>query len=235
MPTDTVLITGFDPFGGDGINPSGEVARAMDGSTIGNLRVVGRVLPVDLAVVPGALDQLVRDVDPAIVVNLGLAPGEPAIRLERVAINVADFEIPDNTGRVLRDADLDGSGPLALGSRLPVRKIEAALLAGGIPARISNTAGLFLCNATMYTVLRNYPDIPAGFVHLPYLPKEVATLLAQAQKERSINSHRPASLASMSLSVMIDAVRIIVQTTVAAGGSNEESGELTTASVSSAD
>lgn len=233
MPTNTVLITGFDPFGGDGINPSGEVARAMDGSTIGHLQVVGRVLPVDMAGLSTALDQLVRDTDPAIVVNLGLAPGEPAIRLERVAINVADFEIPDNTGQVLRDADLDGSGPLALGSRLPLRNIEAALLAAGIPTRISNTAGLFLCNATMYTVLRNNPGIPAGFVHLPYLPEEVAILLAQAQKERSINSIRPASLASMSLSVMIDAVRIIIETTMSAEG-KEESQELIAASAASA-
>lgn len=218
MASDTILLTGFEPFGGEDINPSGEVARVLDGTMVASLPIVGRVLPVNLAAVPSLLDDLVREIDPAVILNLGLAPGEPVIRLERVAINIADFDIPDNTGHVARDAGLVEHGPLALASRLPLRAVEDALLANGIPAYISNTAGLFLCNVTMFTVLARYPDIPAGFVHLPYLPEEVAGLLARAQAARSVDVRIPASLASMSLEVMVRAIRIILETTVAARG-----------------
>src|SRR6185437_14168316 len=142
-----VLITGFEPFGGDATNPSQAIAEALDGRRIADMPVVGSVLPVEMARLDGALAAALRELDPAVVILLGLAEGEPVVRLERVALNLADFRIPDNAGDRRADEPLDPRGPAALSSRLPLREIRTALLAAGIPARLSETAGTYLCNA----------------------------------------------------------------------------------------
>src|SRR5271163_3363920 len=144
------LVTGFEPYGGFALNPSAEIARRLDGARIGRVPVVGRILPVAMAALDGALAAALRDVDPVAVILLGLAPGEAVIRLERVALNLADFAIPDNAGARVADRPLAGQAPAALWSRLPLRAIQAKLLAAGIPARLSETAGTYLCNAALY-------------------------------------------------------------------------------------
>src|ERR1043165_9866305 len=131
------LITGFEPFGGMEHNPSGEIARRLDGATIAGVKVVGRQLPVDLKKLDKALKQALAGIDPVAVILLGLAAGETCIRLERVALNLADFPIPDNAGTRSRDQPLDRRGDTALWSRLPLRAIETRLLGMGIPARLS--------------------------------------------------------------------------------------------------
>ncbi len=152
--------------------------------------------------------------------SLGLWPGEPAIRLERLAFNLADFEIPDNEGAFLQDMPVDTGAPAAIPSRLPLRAIERALLDAGIPVRLSSSAGTFLCNATMYTFLRAserlQPEVPCGFVHLPYLPEQVADLLKEVSEARSLELHQRADLASMNLETMVGAVRIILATALKA-------------------
>jgi pyroglutamyl-peptidase len=169
------LVTGFEPYGGMNLNPSAEIARRLDGAKIGGVPVVGRLLPVDIAKLEEALKTALSGLDPVAVILLGLAPGETCIRLERVALNLADFPIPDNAGAKARDQVLDRQGDTALASRLPLRAIETRLLGMGIPTRLSESAGTYLCNASMYRVLSWLPRrVPCGFIHLPLLPAQVA-------------------------------------------------------------
>ena len=212
------LVTGFDPYGGGTANPSALVARALDGAEIGGVRVVGRTLPVSLRGLRASAERLLEEVRPVAVVSLGLWPGEPVIRLERIAVNVADYEIPDNDAAFVTDGQVEAGSAAALRSRLPLRAIEARLLRAGIPARVSNTAGTFLCNATMYTFLRLTGEAPSGFVHLPYLPEQVAALLEALKAERRLELHQRADLASMSLDTMVEAVRVVLATTLETAG-----------------
>jgi pyroglutamyl-peptidase len=216
MALKAVLVTGFEPYGGGRINPSLEVVRNLDGTEVATVPIVGRALPVDFRALRQRVHALLTEIDPIAVLNLGLWPGEATIRLERVALNLADFEIPDNAGELVHDTPLDTEAPEAIPSRLPLRAIERALLEAGIPARLSNTAGTFLCNATMYTFLRQSVGVPCGFVHLPYLPQQVASLLARAKEERTFEQHQRADYASMSLPTMLEAVRIILAVSLAA-------------------
>lgn len=205
------LVTGFEPFGGHGLNPSAEIARRLDGTTIAGTRVVGRVLPVDLARLDGAIADILRAIDPVAVIALGLAAGEPVIRLERVALNLASFEIPDNAGRIVRDQPLEPGGPAALPARLDLAAIRRALFERGIPVRLSSTAGLYLCNAAMYRFLRATPArVPCGFIHLPLLRAQVAMRLEASDDDEL------GRLASMEFPTMRRAVEVALQTTLAA-------------------
>jgi pyroglutamyl-peptidase len=171
--------------------------------------VAGRVLPVSFGPLRGRIRDLLKETDPAVVVGLGLCPGEPVIRLERVALNIADFTIPDNTGSRIEDALVTPGGPPALRATLPLRAIERALLRAGIPARLSTTAGTFLCNATLYTTLETVrPGVPCGFMHLPCLPEQAARRCAQARAGTGADPDALAALASMSITTVVDAVRI---------------------------
>lgn len=220
MAQKVTLLTGFEPYGGRGVNPSGEVVKRFDGSTIAGLPVVGRTLPVSLKGLRERIDALLDGVDPALVVGLGLWPGTPLIRLERIAVNVADFEIPDNEGAVVNDAPLDGNGAMAFRATLPLRRIEQALLDAGIPAHVSNTAGTFLCNATLFSYLQKLEAqgraVPCGFIHVPYMPLQVAEVLKRQRAERRLEREQRADVASMDLEVTVRAVRIAIE--VSLGG-----------------
>lgn len=208
------LVTGFDPFGSHIVNPSALIARALNGTEIAGTRIVGRVLPVDLAGLDAAIDTALAGIKPRIVLALGLAASEPVIRLERVALNCADFNIPDNAGAIARGAKLEPKGPAARESRLPLDLILERLLAAGIPARFSETAGLYLCNAAMYRLLGRLPaSLPCGFVHLPPLPAQIAALL-QAHAGRA--GERTPGLASMGLEMQQKAVEIALAATLGA-------------------
>ncbi len=211
MP-EIALITGFEPYGGLTINPSAKLVDRLDGERLGGLRIVARKLPVALEGHAERLERLLAELEPSVVIALGLYPGEPAIRLERFGLNLADFEMPDNAGLSVQDQPLRRDGANALAATLPLREIERALLADGIPARLSNTAGAFLCNATLYTLLAALErlDRPTlcGFIHLPHLPEQVADLLARGTAGTEI--------ASMELSMMERAVRTALALTAAA-------------------
>jgi pyroglutamyl-peptidase len=144
--TAPALIAGFEPYGGRGRNPAGEIATRLDGSEVAGIRVVGRNLPVAVAMLDEIVPAMLAEVDPAVVICLGLCPNEAVIRLERVAINIADFDIPDNDGLVLIDQPIDAGDSAARFATLPLRRIQEALLQAGIPARLSNSAGTYLCN-----------------------------------------------------------------------------------------
>ncbi len=125
-------------------------------------------LPVDTHQAPEALQALYRRYQPDAVLHLGLAAGRPLLSLERLAVNLLDFEIADNGGHRLCDSPILPGGPLALHTRLPIRSILADWAQAGIPGVISNSAGLFLCNQVMYLALSWLPpEVPTGFIHLP--------------------------------------------------------------------
>lgn len=208
----TALVTGFEPFGGHAVNPSAEIARRLDGRVVAGARVIGRVLPVDLVGLDDALERVLAETRPDLVLALGLAASEPVIRLERVALNVADFTTPDNRGAVRRNTPLDPTGPDARFSRLPLEAMLAAILAAGIPARLSETAGLYLCNALMYRLLGRLPAAMAGgFIHLPPLPGQVAEAIRNAGGRVS---ERSGNLASMALELQLQAVEIALAATL---------------------
>jgi pyroglutamyl-peptidase len=213
------LVTGFEPYGGRGRNPAGEIAARLDGSEVGGIRVVGRNLPVAFAALDEAVAATLAEVEPALVIGLGLCPGEPAIRLERVAINLADFDIPDNDGAVLIDRPLDAAGAAARLATLPLRRVQEALLQAGIPARLSNSAGTYLCNKALYRFLgaieASGGGVPCGFIHLPYMPGQVAGMIAEAQADRSIERNRRPDVPSMGLELMVEAVRIALEVSLA--------------------
>jgi len=191
--------------------------RALDGRNIGGADVVGRALPVAIASIKTNIAMLLDEISPCAVISLGLWPGEPMIRLERIGINIADFEIPDNEGAICRDIEISGNGTPARMASLPIRKIEQALLAAGIPVRLSSTAGTFLCNACLYGFLeaidRRSRYIPCGFIHLPYTPEQVAQLVADIGNGKVLEQHQRADLVSMELSRTIRAVEIAIGTT----------------------
>jgi len=175
----TVLLTGFEPFGGDPFNPSGEIARQLDRAIIAAHKVIGAVLPCVFGKDTTELRRLLRLHRPALVVCLGLAAGRTAITPERIAINVADARIPDNAGRQPVDKPVVRGGPTAYWSTLPIKAIVAALQAHGIPAEVSQTAGTFVCNhvfyALMHELARTKMRVRGGFVHVPALPKDAVT------------------------------------------------------------
>jgi pyroglutamyl-peptidase len=218
MSAQPILVTGFEPYGGRGSNPAYEVMKALHGRVFDGTTVVGGGLPVSLTGMKNALHALLDEVRPSAVISLGLWPGEPMIRLERVGVNVADFEIADNEGVLLRDAPVSESVSTAHWSTLPLRAIETALLKEGVPVRISSTAGTFLCNACLYTLMEalsaRKSSIPAGFIHLPYMPEQVATLLRDLRSGEVLELHQRADVASMELSRTVRAVEIAISITV---------------------
>lgn len=195
-----VLLTGFEPFGGENINPSWEIARAVEMDPPCGVTMSAARLPVDTEKVGACLEGLLEKEHPRVLIMLGQAGGRSVISIERVAINVLDFSIPDNSGRQVTDQPIISGGPAAFFSSLPVRAIMEALNAEAVPASISNSAGTYLCNQAMYLALHfiaaNGLKTRAGFIHVPYLPE-------QACRQKS-----PAP--SLSLATMTAGVRIAV-------------------------
>ncbi len=198
------LVTGFEPFGGDSLNPTALLAERLNGQSVRGVEVRGVVLPVELGRLSHELECHLGGALPVAILSFGLAAGRAAISLERTAVNVLDFRIPDNAGTQVRDQEIVVGGPLAYGSRLPLREAVECLRSSGIPAYISDTAGLYLCNAWMYLVLHHLSthnmDIPAGFVHVPYLPEQAALQ----------DEPRP----SMSLEMLTQAACLLLETTI---------------------
>ncbi|HEX5305692.1 MAG TPA: pyroglutamyl-peptidase I [Dyella sp.] len=170
-----ILLTGFDPFGIESINPSWETVRALHGRRIAGHQVVARQLPTEFARSLVLLKAALREVRPAIVLGVGQAGGRSRLSIERVAINVADARIPDNAGAQPIDAPVVADGPAAYFSTLPIKAMLAALHAQGVPAEISNTAGTYVCNHIAYAMAHftaRQRGVRSGFIHIPYLPEQ---------------------------------------------------------------
>ena len=168
-----VLVTGFEPFGGLPHNPS-EALLALLPEALGGRPLRKALLPVDTERVGEALFALYRE-GPEAVLHLGLAEKRPLISVERLAVNLLDFERPDNGGRVLEDTPIVPEGPLALPARFPVKAVLKRWREAGIPGSQSLSAGSYLCNQAFYLSLFHLPEeVPVGFIHLP--PDETLAL-----------------------------------------------------------
>lgn len=179
-PAPRILLTGFEPFGGESVNPSWEIARALDGWHCEGHVVRAALLPCAFGDALAALDAALDAHAPDIVLCLGQAGGRPEISIERVAVNVDDARIPDNRGRQPVDAPVVPDGPAAYFSTLPIKAIARDVREAGVAAAVSNTAGTFVCNHVFYALMHRVATRPglararAGFVHVPYTPEQVA-------------------------------------------------------------
>lgn len=171
-----ILLTGFEPFGGESINPSWEVARALHGRGIDGHRVEARLLPVAFGAAITALQAALDELQPAVVLAIGQAGGRGKLSFERVAINLIDARIPDNAGAQPIDTPVLAGAPNAYFASLPVKAMRAACEAAGVEAELSQSAGCYVCNAVFFAlmhVLSTRPAVRGGFLHLPWLPEQV--------------------------------------------------------------
>lgn len=206
MPT-TILVTGFEPFGGMPVNPTEQLVSALDEAAVPGVTLHTAVLPVAYDECANVVRDLLDRHEPDAVIACGLAAGRAAVTPERIAVNVkdtaSDQSIADNTGRRPSDEPIVPDGPDGLFSTLPVREIVVALQAAGIPAAISNTAGTYICNNTMYAVLdhlrRAGRNVPAGFLHFP------------ASTEMAVGDPR---LPSLPMATMERALQVAIDTVV---------------------
>ncbi len=176
MPTSpTILLTGFTPFGEDAINPSWLAVRQVADARPDVVRAI------EIDTVFGAaitdLETAIAQYRPEVVICVGLAGGRFAITPERIAINVNDAGLKDNKGNQPVDEPIVPDGPAAYFTSLPVKESVAAMRAAGLPAKVSDTAGTFVCNnifyGLMHLIATKYPDLRGGFIHVPYAPEQV--------------------------------------------------------------
>ncbi|MBQ4473224.1 MAG: pyroglutamyl-peptidase I [Lachnospiraceae bacterium] len=167
-----VLVTGFEPFGGDAVNPTQEIVHALPARE-GQAEIVKLVLPVEFVRGPEEAVSEIRRIRPDAVICLGLAGGREAVTPERTAVNVMDARIPDAAGYRPKDQAIRPGEREAYFTALPYRAMIEAVKAEGVPAKLSESAGTYVCNCLMYEVLRLRAQeglkIPCGFVHVPYL------------------------------------------------------------------
>ncbi|UDF34219.1 UNVERIFIED_ORG: pyroglutamyl-peptidase I [Shinella sp. XGS7] len=171
-----LLLTGFEPFGGETVNPAWEIARSLDGSLIEGVRVRAWQLPCVFGAALQALDEALQAHAPVLVLALGQASGRCDLSVERVAINVDDARIPDNAGAQPVDEPVLPDGPAAYFSTLPIKAMVAGLRAAGYPASVSQSAGTFVCNHVFYGLQHRLAGtaVRGGFMHIPLLPEQAA-------------------------------------------------------------
>ncbi|GAC1656974.1 MAG: pyroglutamyl-peptidase I [Vulcanimicrobiaceae bacterium] len=200
-----VLITGFEPLRGSKINPSELVVRSLEGRAIAGRPIVAQILPVETRTMRQRLAEILAINSPDLIVLTGVAAGRCAVAVERVALNVLDFEQPDNVGCMRTNAPVEPGGPDARLSNLPFERIVSAWNENGIPGYISNSAGTYLCNQALYQTLglteNAHPPVLAGFIHCPYLPSQAIQAGAQASP-------------SMSLDLMKRSIEILIETVI---------------------
>jgi len=196
----TILLTGFEPFDGEDVNPSQEIVRALDGAIVDGHRIVGAILPVSFAATAPLLEGLLDAHRPVLVLALGQAGGRSEISLERVAINLIDARIADNADDQPVDVPVIRDGPNAYFSTLPLKSMLLRLQGAGIPAALSHSAGTFVCNQVFFGLVHylatHKPHARGGFVHVPYLPQQAA---------------RHDNAPSMALPTMIEAIRLCIE------------------------
>ncbi|CAM3935402.1 pyroglutamyl-peptidase I [Bacillus albus] len=198
----TVLLTGFDPFGGESINPAWEVAKSLHEKTIGGYKIISKQVPTVFHKSIQVLKEYIEELNPEIIICIGQAGGRPDITVERVAINVDDARIPDNEGIQPVDVSVVEEGPAAYWSTLPMKAIVKRVQEEGIPASVSQTAGTFVCNhlfyGLMHELVKRDKEIKGGFIHIPFLPEQASNYPGQP---------------SMSLSTIRKGIELAVEVT----------------------
>lgn len=170
-----VLITGFDPFGGESVNPAYEAVKLLP-DTIAGAQIIKLEIPTVFSKSGPAVEAGIQEHQPDIVINVGQAGGRSCVTIEKVAINLADARIPDNAGEQPVDEVLQEDGENAYFATIPVKAIVQNVRDHGIPCHVSYTAGTYVCNCVMYNVLymaaKKYPNIRAGFIHVPFAAEQ---------------------------------------------------------------
>lgn len=169
-----VLVTAFDPFGGEELNASWEVLKQLP-EEIGGCRIIKRQLPTIFRKSFEALKESIDSYNPEIVICLGQAAGRRGITVERVAINIDDARIPDNAGNMPIDSSIEKNGEAAYFSTLPIKAMVEEMKKRGIEASVSNTAGTFVCNHLMYLLLyhaKGNKKYRGGFIHIPCIEEQ---------------------------------------------------------------
>ena len=200
-----ILVTGFDPFGGEKINPSLETVKRLPGEIAG-AEIIKLEIPTVCGKVLEVIEKAVVEYDPDVILSIGQAGGRADISIARIGINIDDFRIPDNEGNQRTDEPIDPQGPDAYFVKVPVKAMAERIRERNIPASVSNTAGTFVCNHVIYGVCRlidlKYPGKISGFIHIPYLPEQVL------EKK---------NMPSMSREMMAEAVTAAIEAIIAAG------------------
>ena len=202
----TILLTGFEPFNNEIINPAWEAVRALAQWRGADFRVEVRQLPCAFGLARNAMEAAIAQCMPTVVIAVGQAGGRAEISVERIAINIDDARIADNLQQRPIDVPVVAGAPAAYFATLPIKAIVHGLRAGGIPAAVSQSAGTFVCNHVFYGLLHHLATTPsiqsarAGFIHVPFLPQQAA-------------AHPGAP--SMALTDIVSGLRIAIATTLA--------------------
>ena len=172
-----LLLTAFDPFGGETLNPALEAVKQLP-DRIGGVEIIKLEVPTVFGKAIDRVTAAIRQEKPDAVLCIGQAGGRRGLTPERVAINIDDARIPDNEGNQPIDRSIVVGGPAAYFATLPVKAMVQAIRDVGLPADLSNTAGTFVCNHLLYGVLHllatEYPSVRGGFLHVPFLPEQAA-------------------------------------------------------------
>ncbi|WP_312108343.1 pyroglutamyl-peptidase I [Brevibacillus reuszeri] len=199
----TVLVTGFDPFGGESINPAWESVKELAKIESEQYKVEVRQIPTVFGKSIEKLYAAIEETKPDIVLCIGQAGGRGDLSIERVAINVNDARIADNEGNQPIDKAIVENGPVAYWSTLPIKSMVHDLQQQGIPASISQTAGTYVCNhlfyGLMHYVAENQSSIRGGFIHIPYLPEQAA---------------RQSGQPSMALETIVKGLRLAIEAAI---------------------
>lgn len=185
-----LLITGFDPFGGAQVNPSWEAVRRLP-MTVGDFELCKLLIPTVFGGATRAVLDVAEVYRPHVILCVGQAGGRAAVTPERIAVNIRDAKIADNAGNRPEGEFVAADGPAAYFATVPVMEMAQAIRAKGIAGQVSNSAGAFVCNDTLYGLLHHYAgtEVKVGFVHVPWLPgqgepamdlREIVTALTAA-------------------------------------------------------
>lgn len=168
-----ILITGFQPFGGQSVNPAWEAVKKLP-DVLGDKVLWKLEIPVTFGGAFDAVEAKAAEIDPDVILCVGQAGGRDAVTPERIAVNLQDASIPDNAGNQPVDLPVIADGANAYFTSLPVKAMAAAVRAQDIPCRLSCTAGTYVCNDVFYRLLHRYRDTGkrVGFVHVPFLPEQ---------------------------------------------------------------
>ncbi len=196
-----ILITGFEPFGGQQINPSWEAVNKLP-TAIGSHQIVKAKMPVTFSGSRQKIVELIDEHKPDVLLMVGQKGGSYDINCERIAVNLADSKKADNEGFLPSDLPVCNGAPAAYFATIPLKQVVAALQSEGIPATISNSAGLYVCNCMYFSALHHCAECNmntrVGFIHVPYLPQQV------------VEGKKP----SMALDVVSRALHVVVATLI---------------------
>jgi len=182
-----LLITGFDPFGGEQINPAWEAVRLLP-ERIGNFQVFKLQIPTVFGLAAERILEAANQLQPDVILAIGQAGGRSMVTPERIGINVRSARICDNQGNCPSEEPIVPGGPDGLFSTVPAANMAEAIRQGGLPGGVSNSAGTFVCNDVLYTVLAHYAGTPVqvGFIHVPFLPEQGQPSMALTDTVRAL-------------------------------------------------